>query len=427
MYDTQSKPRGSKPQTIPDSTGPLGESSQQPISLALRKGFDSPRWVRPTRVLGYSTMSYGSINAHREMALDHKRNDAYYRALKKMVTPTSVIMDLGAGIGICGLMAAELGAKRVYLVEPENVVHAAALSASEAARKRIKIVQDRIERIRVSEPVDVIVSVLTGNFLLAEDLLPSLFNARDRFLRHGGKLIPDAASMVIAPVHAPKKHDALVAAWSLPQNGVNLSALRAMAANNVHYVRRGLADFHYLAPPESLRRFDFYRAEDAACDSSRQFVAERSALCHGLLGWFDMRLDDKWVSTGPGEPRMHWAAAYLPLDPPLDVTKGGTLDVRVVRPQHGDWSWQVKAHGEERRHSTFLGSSLTPDLIQKSQSGYRPQCSIDGRLVLYVLSCFDKGMTISEIRDAALEKFGDHFGDRGAVARTVARLVAQYG
>ena len=138
-------------------------------------------------------MTYGSINAHREMALDNKRNDVYYRALKKFVEPASVVMDLGAGIGICGLMAAEMGARLVYLVEPENVVHAAALSASEAARKRIKIVQDRIERIHLSESVDVIVSVLTGNFLLAEDLLPSLFNARDRFLSPGGKLIPDAA------------------------------------------------------------------------------------------------------------------------------------------------------------------------------------------------------------------------------------------
>ncbi len=49
-------------------------------------------------------------------------NEAYAAALKAVITPESVVLDLGAGLGIHGLLAAQLGAKRVYLVEPEDII-----------------------------------------------------------------------------------------------------------------------------------------------------------------------------------------------------------------------------------------------------------------------------------------------------------------
>jgi predicted nicotinamide N-methyase len=54
---------------------------------------------------------------HLAMLNDVTRNDAFYRALKKHVTPDSVVVDVGAGSGLLSLMAASLGAKRVYSVE----------------------------------------------------------------------------------------------------------------------------------------------------------------------------------------------------------------------------------------------------------------------------------------------------------------------
>ena len=54
---------------------------------------------------------------HVAMLNDVTRNDAYYRALKKHVTPDSVVVDVGAGSGLLSLMAASLGATRVWAVE----------------------------------------------------------------------------------------------------------------------------------------------------------------------------------------------------------------------------------------------------------------------------------------------------------------------
>ena len=47
--------------------------------------------------------------------------DAHLNALAEVVGPDTVVIDLGAGTGVLGLIAARLGAKRVYLVEPADV------------------------------------------------------------------------------------------------------------------------------------------------------------------------------------------------------------------------------------------------------------------------------------------------------------------
>ena len=68
------------------------------------------------------------------MVFDGTRNAAYARALKKVVTPDTTVMDLGAGLGILGLIAARLGAAKVYLVEPTVALEVARSVAADVYR-----------------------------------------------------------------------------------------------------------------------------------------------------------------------------------------------------------------------------------------------------------------------------------------------------
>ena len=128
-------------------------------------------------------MLYASIRDHHSMFFDQTRNDAYHRALESVITPDSIVLDLGAGLGIHGLLAAKLGAKKVYLVEPQDVICVAKkfVQANDFTGQ-VECIQGRIEEITLPEQVDVIISVFTGNLLLEEDLLPSLFYTRDTYL-----------------------------------------------------------------------------------------------------------------------------------------------------------------------------------------------------------------------------------------------------
>ena len=126
-------------------------------------------------------MSYAQVTGHQSMVFDEARNRAYARAIEQFVTSDSVVLDLGCGLGIHGLLAAKAGARKVFLVDPEIVVQ----SALEVARHngfgdRVQAFQGRIEEIELPEKVDVIISVFTANLLYTEDLLPSLYIARDR-------------------------------------------------------------------------------------------------------------------------------------------------------------------------------------------------------------------------------------------------------
>ena len=121
-------------------------------------------------------MSYEDPVDHRSMALDDYRNGFYEKALADLVGPSSVILDAGAGIGVLGLTAAKLGAKRVYLVEPSTDMEAAKIIAADNdLTDAVIFLPDRVEEAFVDVKVDAITSVFTGNFLLEEDLLRYYF------------------------------------------------------------------------------------------------------------------------------------------------------------------------------------------------------------------------------------------------------------
>ena len=94
-------------------------------------------------------MSYLSVVGHRSMALDANRNAAYGAALRQAIGPDTVVLDLGAGTGIHGLMAAKLGAKRVEVCFLPTVMAEAMLGQQSPPPPSLKILflgGDRLHR-----------------------------------------------------------------------------------------------------------------------------------------------------------------------------------------------------------------------------------------------------------------------------------------
>ena len=65
---------------------------------------------------GYTVSAYG------QMIQDRGRMAAYAAALKNRVAPGGVVADIGAGPGVFSLLACQYGARRVYAIEPADVI-----------------------------------------------------------------------------------------------------------------------------------------------------------------------------------------------------------------------------------------------------------------------------------------------------------------
>ena len=106
---------------------------------------------------------YSHLAVHRLMLRDDVRTRAFRDALRAVVRPGDVVLDVGAGTGILCLFAAQAGAARVYAVERTSIARTArALVARNGFSDRIHILNDDIERVSLPERVDVIVSEWLG-------------------------------------------------------------------------------------------------------------------------------------------------------------------------------------------------------------------------------------------------------------------------
>jgi SAM-dependent methyltransferase len=372
-------------------------------------------------------MSYLSVPGHRAMALDARRNEAYGAALRKAVGPESVVLDLGAGTGIHGLMAARLGAKRVYLVESEDIIAVAVeIAADNGFLNTVQCLQGRIQDVRLPERVDVIVSVLTGNFLLTEDLLPALFHARKTALKPGGVLIPCAATMEAVPVSAPDVHAKEIATWSLPHHGIDMNPARTYAANSIFYRTQELRDLTYLAEPLALYTLDFYKDEYATVHIDVTHEITQSGVCHGWLGWFSMKLGDHWLSTSPREQALHWSSAFLPLDPPIVFEQGERVSFVLDRVPFGDWTWTVRSSTLSQRHSTMLSAPIKVTTLKKLAVDYAPCLNAEGAALVDVLGRCDGSAAVSTIAESLHDRYPERYPTVAEALGFVQDLVKRY-
>ncbi len=153
------------------------------------------------------------LDEHREYLSDANRLDAYGRAIAELVKPGSVVVDLGAGTGIMGLLACRAGAGRVYCIEETSLIGLTReiFRANDFA-DRVTFIKDLSTYITLPEQADVVIADQIGRFGFEAGVFEYFNDARKRFLKPGGVLLPSRIDLMVAPV----EHEELI--WS-PENG----------------------------------------------------------------------------------------------------------------------------------------------------------------------------------------------------------------
>jgi hypothetical protein len=271
------------------------------------------------------------IEYHRTLIADKVRNDAFFAALKRVIVPgQTVVADIGAGTGLLGLMASKLGAKDVYLFETAEVAGVAAKILKANKAKNCHLIPCHSTEFQDALRADVIVSETLGNYALEENIIDTLNDARVRFLKPGGTVIPGRITQYAVPVTSPRIHDELTV-WDDAGSGLDLSVAKVMSLNNA-YVRT-------LAPSELLDGGAASKIWDtvdlaAKAKSARQgeVTWKLAAATHifGFAYWWVADLGGGIeLSTAPNAPRTHWEQLYYPLLEPLKIQRNHSVTLSL--------------------------------------------------------------------------------------------------
>ena len=101
---------------------------------------------------------------------------AYSEALRRTVRPGSVVVEIGTGPGVFAVLACQLGASRVYAIEPDPIIQVAReIAAVNHCADRIEFIEDISTRVELPSRADVIFSDMRGVLpLLTRIFRPSL-------------------------------------------------------------------------------------------------------------------------------------------------------------------------------------------------------------------------------------------------------------
>ena len=144
--------------------------------------------------------SHRLLKTHETLLRDSVRNRAFYEALKRHVTLDSIVLDIGAGTGVWAITAAKLGAKRAIAVEADEMLSGVImqLAAELGVEHKVEVVCGRSFDIQPEYEADIVVSETIGYLGYDENIVEIMADARRRFLKRGGVMIPETIALYAA-------------------------------------------------------------------------------------------------------------------------------------------------------------------------------------------------------------------------------------
>ena len=370
------------------------------------------------------------------MVADPVRTRAYERALRETIQPGSVVLDLGAGVGVFALLACQLGASKVYAIEVASVIQLAREAAlAHGVEDRIEFIQALSTDVELPETVDLIVTDVRGMLPWHGSGVESVIDARERFLSPGGFLVPQQDRLWAAVVEAPEDYERCIGVWRRNPLGLDFLSAEAVAVNRPFRVH--VSPEQLLSEPLSGAVLDYGRTADSDMSSEFEWSATRSGSADGIVAWFETTLADGiGFSTGPEETYTVYCQGFFPFQEPVSVELGDSLAVSLRFKTLGArsiWRWKTRidspgAGGCKARfdQSTFHGWSLATADLDKRSPDYVPMLKASRRLDALIVEAMNGKATVAEIAHRLLGDFPEEFPDESLAVERVGDVCERF-
>jgi protein arginine N-methyltransferase 1 len=373
-------------------------------------------------------MSNPTLEEHLGYLIDPVRHARLRDAVARLIQPGDRVVDLGCGSGVLGLLCLQHGAGFVDAIDETAMIEAARETFKRNGfADRVRTHQDSSFRVELDAAADVLVCDHVGYFGIDYGMLEMLADARKRFLKPGGRILPRRVQLLLGAVHSDACRDK-AEGWAsrnvahefhwLRDHGINARYAVDLTRNDL------ISDLVQIADLETGRD------HPAIMRWQTELTINRDSLLDGVVGCFNAELaEGVWMSNAPqADGAISRHQTFLPIDARLPVRAGDKLSVDVTQsPAKNLIAWCVEhpASGQRFSHSTFAGQLLTQAELARQHPDRRPRLSSKGAARAVVLSYVDGLRTAAEIEAAVLRDHPTLFPSQPEIRRFVASTLGR--
>jgi tetratricopeptide (TPR) repeat protein len=280
---------------------------------------------------------------HVPMMNEQERNRAYYDGLQSVVTPEKVVFEIGTGSGLVAMMAAKLGARKVFTCEAVGLI---ASTASRIIRRnhyqdRITVLAKPSHAVQLEKDLpakaDILVHEIFSSELLGEHVLAAIEDAKQRLLKPDGEVLPSSASIMIALVSGDELGKNLYVGESF---GFDLRDFNSIHPKKRPLYREDLAPVLISDDIEAFR-FDFCRDSTFPAEKKvMEITTRKGGLCYGVIQWIRIELG-KGVrfENHPSRrrPVSNWQHTIYGFDEPIYLNEGSVVSVTAMHDRSRPW------------------------------------------------------------------------------------------
>lgn len=270
--------------------------------------------------------------AYSWMTSDLARERRFRRAIE-LHAPGKIVADIGTGRDVNWASAAiAAGATRAYAVEwsPSTFAQAQQTVRRLGLEDRIVLLQGNSLELELPEKVDIVVSEILGGIASTEGQWVLMQDARRRFLREGGRMIPARCVTRIAAAALPQSVHQLP---RLSREGARYASRIFELVGHPFDLRFGIANFDpadIISTPGTFEDLDFQAPspQPLSYETCNTLRIERSGRMDGFVLWLELYCGSSEDPLDSLKELSNWYPTFFPVFyPGIEVAAGEELQL----------------------------------------------------------------------------------------------------